>query len=503
MLPVLSVDKIRNWDSFTIENEPISSIDLMERASNVFCKWFLENKAPGLDKILLIASKGNNGGDGLAVARLLIDRALDVDIFVADIQMNSTKDFEVNLQKLLEKRIEVKYIQKGNAFPEFGNFDIIIDAIFGSGLERPIIGYWAELVNSVNDSGKTIYSIDIPSGIYADKVVDGAAIKCDHCLSFESPKLGMLLPDNSEFIKNWNYKSIELNKKYLEIIKKDTFYIEKQDVKALIKQRNRFGHKGNFGHGLIIGGSKGMIGAVVLSAKACLRTGAGLVTSLLPDVGYHVIQSAVPEAIAITGYGEDFLSESPDISRFSAVGIGTGIDDNKITARFLKEIVPKLKVPVVFDADALNIMSENKDILDSIPKQSILTPHPGEFSRLFGNALNGFERIKLLRQKAIEYQFYIILKGRYTAIATPEGNVYFNSSGNVGMATAGSGDVLTGIITSLLAQGYSQYDACIVGIYIHGLAGEIASGIQGLNSLIASDIIENIGSAYKHLVGVG
>lgn len=503
MLPVLSVDKIRNWDSFTIENEPISSIDLMERASNVFCKWFLENKAPGLDKILLIASKGNNGGDGLAVARLLIDRALDVDIFVADIQMNSTKDFEVNLQKLLEKRIEVKYIQKGNAFPEFGNFDIIIDAIFGSGLERPITGYWAELVNSVNDSGKTIYSIDIPSGIYADKVVDGAAIKCDHCLSFESPKLGMLLPDNSGFIKNWNYKSIELNKKYLETIKKDTFYIEKQDIKALIKPRNRFGHKGNFGHGLIIGGSKGMIGAVVLSAKACLRTGAGLVTALLPDVGYHVIQSAVPEAIAITGYGEDFLSESPDISRFSAVGIGTGIGNNKITARFLKEIVPKLKVPVVFDADALNIMSENKDILDSIPKQSILTPHPGEFSRLFGNAINGFERIKLLRQKAIEYQFYIILKGRYTAIATPEGNVYFNSSGNVGMATAGSGDVLTGIITSLLAQGYSQYDACIAGVFMHGLSGEIASGIQGLNSLIASDIIENIGSAYKHLVGVG
>jgi NAD(P)H-hydrate epimerase len=503
MLPVLSADKIRNWDSFTIENEPISSIDLMERASNVFCKWFLENKASGLDKILLIASKGNNGGDGLAVARLLIDRALDVDIFVADIQMNSTSDFEINLQKLLEKRIDVKYIQKGNAFPEFGSFDIIIDAIFGSGLERPITGYWATFVNAVNNSGKIIYSIDIPSGIYSDKAVDGAAVKCDHCLSFESPKLGMLLPDNSEYIKNWNYKTIGLKKEYLDTIHKDTFYIEKQDVKALIKPRNRFGHKGNFGHGLLIGGSKGMIGAVVLSSKACLRTGAGLVTALLPDIGYPIIQSAVPEAIAIIGYGEEFLSESPDISRFSAVGIGTGISNNKITARFLKEIIPKLKVPVVFDADALNILSENKDILDSIPKQSILTPHLGEFSRLFGNALNGFERIKLLRQKAIEYQFYIILKGRYTAIATPEGNVYFNSSGNVGMATAGSGDVLTGIITSLLAQGYFQFEACIAGVYIHGLAGEIASGIQGLNSLIASDIIENIGSAYEHLVGVG
>ncbi len=502
MQPVLSVENIRNWDSFTIENEPISSIDLMERASNVFCKWFLENKISGLDKILIIASKGNNGGDGLAVARLLIDRALDVDILVADIQLNSTNDFEVNLKRLLEKRIEVNYLQKGNSFPGFENYDIIIDAIFGSGLERPITGYWADLVNAVNDSGKTIYSIDIPSGIYADKVVDGAAIKCDHCLSFESPKLGMVLPDNSEYIKNWNYKSIDLKKEYLQTIEKDTFYIEKQDVKPLIKPRNRFGHKGNFGHGLIIGGSKGMIGSVVLASKSCLRTGAGLVTALLPDVGYLIIQSAVPESIAITGYGEEFLSESPDISRFSAVGIGTGIGNNKITSRFLKEIIPKLKVPVVFDADAINILSENIDILESIPKRSILTPHPGEFSRLFGNTLNGFERIKLLRQKAIEYQFYIVLKGRYTAIATPEGIVYFNSSGNVGMATAGSGDVLTGIITSLLAQSYSQFDACIAGVYIHGLAGEIASGIHGLNSLIASDIIENIGSAFKHLVGV-
>lgn len=218
MQPVLSVENIRNWDSFTIENEPISSIDLMERASNVFCKWFLENKISGLDKILVIASKGNNGGDGLAVARLLIDRALDVDILVADIQLNSTNDFEVNLQRLLEKRIEVNYLQKGNSFPGFENYDIIIDAIFGSGLERPITGYWADFVKAVNDSGKTIYSIDIPSGIYADKVVDGAAIKCDHCMSFESPKLGMLLPDNSEYIKNWNYKSIDLTNEYLQTI---------------------------------------------------------------------------------------------------------------------------------------------------------------------------------------------------------------------------------------------------------------------------------------------
>jgi ADP-dependent NAD(P)H-hydrate dehydratase / NAD(P)H-hydrate epimerase len=502
MQSILSVDKIRDWDKYTIEKEPISSIDLMERASNVFVRWLIENRTHSDNQILVIASKGNNGGDGLAVARLLIDRAFDVDILVADIQIKSTPDFDTNLKRLTEKRIKIEYIQKNVKIPSFEKYSIIIDALFGSGLERPITGYWAEFVKALNNSGKSIYSIDIPSGMYADKPADGEVVKCDHCLSFEAPKLGMLVPDNAELIKNWVYKSIGLHSEYLNLIDSDTFYIEKNDIKHRIKHRNRFDHKGNFGHALIAGGSKGMAGAPVLASRACLRTGAGLVSALVPDIGYSIIQTAAPEIIALSGYGDDFLTAVPEVNRFSSVGIGPGMGTNEMTIRFLEDFLNIVKVPVVIDADALNIISLKKDLIRKIPKKSILTPHPGEFSRLFGASVNGFERLKLLKEKAKELDLYIILKGRYTAIASPESILYFNSSGNAGMATAGSGDVLTGMITSLLAQGYSPLDSCLIGVYLHGIAGEIGTSHTGMSSLIASDITDNIGNAYKNLVGM-
>ena len=502
MQTILPVGKIRDWDRFTIENEPIKSIDLMERASNVFVRWLIENKTHSDNKILVLASKGNNGGDGLAVARLLIDRAFDVDIMVADIQIKNSPDFETNRKRLIEKQIKIEYIQKNTAIPSFQKYSLIIDALFGSGLERPINGFWAQLVKTVNNSGKRIYSIDLPSGMYADKPVDGEVIKCDHCLSFEAPKLGMLLPDNSEHIEKWVYKSIGLQSGYLSTIDSDTFFIEKKDIKHRIKHRNRFDHKGNFGHALIAGGSKGMIGAPVLASKACLRTGAGLATALIPDIGYNIIQTTVPEVITLSGFGDDFLSAVPDINRFSAIGIGPGMGINEMTNKFLSDFLNVVKVPIVIDADALNILASRKDLMDKIPKKSVLTPHPGEFSRMFGASINGFERLKLLREKAKELDLYIILKGRYTAIASPESIVYFNSSGNAGMATAGSGDVLTGMITSLLAQGYSSLDSCLIGVYLHGIAGEIGASHTGLNSLIASDITDNIGNAYKNLIGM-
>ncbi|MBK7094149.1 MAG: NAD(P)H-hydrate dehydratase [Saprospiraceae bacterium] len=502
MQTILSVDKIRDWDKYTIEKEPISSIDLMERASNVFVRWLIEPRTHSDNQILVIASKGNNGGDGLAVARLLIDRAYDVDILVADIQINSTPDFDTYLKRLTEKRIKIEYIQKNVKIPSFEKYSIIIDALFGSGLERPITGYWADFVKALNNSGKSIYSIDIPSGMYADKPADGEVVKCDHCLSFEAPKLGMLVPDNAELIRNWVYKSIGLHSEYLNLIESDTFYIEKNDIKHRIRHRNRFDHKGNFGHALIAGGSKGMAGAPVLAARACLRTGAGLVSALVPDIGYGIIQTAAPEIIALSGFGDEFLTAVPEVNRFSSVGIGPGMGTNEMTVRFVEDFLNTVKVPVVIDADALNIISLKKDLIRKIPKKSILTPHPGEFSRLFGASLNGFERLKLLKEKAKELDLYIILKGRYTAIASPESILYFNSSGNAGMATAGSGDVLTGMITSLLAQGYTPLDSCLIGVYLHGLAGEIGTSHMGMSSLIASDIIDNIGNAYKNLVGM-
>jgi len=502
MHAVLPVEKIREWDIYTISNEPISSIDLMERASRVFACWLINRRLVEEGKILVVASKGNNGGDGLAVARILTEKFYDVEVLIADIQSKESPDFEINLNRLDAKRIKHRYLKSGDQLPVLENYTLIIDAMFGSGLEKPVRGYWAQLIDHINNSAKTVVSIDIPSGMYADKPSDGAAIRCDNCLSFESPKLAMLMHDNDSNISNWSFESIGLKREYLKTISPDTYYIEKQDIKELLKPRNRFGHKGNYGHALITGGCKGMMGASILAAKSCLRTGAGLVTALIPDTGYSILQTAIPEVMVISDCGVDHLSVVPDISRFSAIGIGTGMGVNEMTSGFLEEFLSVVKAPVVLDADALNIIAQNEALKGKIPEGSVLTPHPGEFDRLFGKSESGFERLNILREKAKELQLYIVLKGRHTAIATPKGTVYFNSTGNSGMATAGSGDVLTGMITSLLAQGYEPLDACLTGVFVHGIAGDIGAGIHGLRSLIAGDIIDNIGNAFKNMAGV-
>lgn len=498
MHPLLPVNEIRDWDSYTIKNEPINSIDLMERASLAFSNWFILNNSEEYPKILVIASKGNNGGDGLAIARILHEKVFDIDILIADIQPKESRDFAINHKRLEEKRIESRFLVKDDDFPDFNQFDIIIDALFGSGISRPISGYWEELVEKINKSNAKIYSVDIPSGMYSNKPNDGITIEADFCFTFEVPKLGMLLADNSKIIKNWSFKSIGLKPDYLSTISLDTFYTDRTDIIKLLKPRNKFDHKGKYGHSLIVGGQKGMIGAAVLAAKSCLKTGSGLVTALIPDTGNDIVQISIPEVMTISGYGDKYLTAVPAINKYSSIGVGIGMGKNKKTKLFLEELLKTVKAPIVIDADALNIISENKELLNIIPKISILTPHPGEFARLFGPTINGFERIKLLRKSAKNLKVYIILKGAYTAIASPTGIVYFNSTGNPGMATAGSGDVLTGIITSLLGQGYTSLDSCLIGTFLHGLAGDIAAEKHNKNNIIASDIIDNIGEAYNH-----
>ncbi len=499
MLPILSSEEIRAWDAYTIKNEPILSIDLMERASNVFADWFIEKYDGRNPKILIIASKGNNGGDGLAVARILTENAFDVEILIADIQAKSSKDFNINLKRLKDKRIEFEYLADDDIMPNFNKYDIIIDAIFGSGLSRPITGYWAKVIDNINHSHSKVFSIDIPSGMYADKITDGIAIKADDCMTFEVPKTSMLLSDNNHIIKNWSSKSIGLKKDFLQEIKPKSFYIKKQDIKNLLRPRNKFDHKGKYGHSLIIGGKKGMIGAAVLASKSCLRTGSGLVTALIPDCGYNIMQISAPEVMTITGFGDEFISALPNTNKYNTIGIGVGLGTNPKTVEVLEEILKMHFGSLVIDADALNILAENKNLLNNLPVNTIITPHPGEFARLFGPTKNSFERIELQRQKAKELNIFIILKGAYTSIASPKGKLYFNSTGNPGMATAGSGDVLTGILTSLLSQGYNSFEASIMGVFLHGLAGDIAATKSGFNALIAGDIIDNIGVAFKKI----
>ena len=282
-------------------------------------------------------------------------------------------------------------------------------------------------------------------------------------------------------------------------IKIHFFSVEKTDITPLVPVRNPFAHKGNFGHALLIAGSRGKTGAAVLAAKACLRSGAGLLTVHIPACGEIILQTTIPEAMIEIDESHDFITGLNITSKYNAIGIGPGIGCNEKTAAVLHRLFDDANQPMVLDADAINLIAQDKQLQQKLPENSILTPHAGEFDRLAGNSENACERLQKACQWAVEHKSYIVLKGANTAICTPNKECYFNPTGNPGMATAGSGDVLTGIILGLLAQSYSPLNAALVGTFLHGLAGDLAANLKSQESLIASDIIENLGAGFKKI----
>ncbi|MES1217042.1 MAG: NAD(P)H-hydrate dehydratase, partial [Bacteroidota bacterium] len=446
--------------------------------------------------------KGNNGGDGLAIARLLAQRKFTVRIFILEFGQKGTDDFQTNLARLHEyPEVDIRFIQSEEHFHEFDKEEIIIDALFGSGLNRGLEGLTAKLVTYINNSGCQIISIDIPSGLFVDKSSKGnTVIKADHSLSFQCYKPAFLVAENSNCIGLVHILDIGLHPDYYFSANSKYELVDEAIIGNIYKPRDQFAHKGNFGHALLAVGSYGKIGAAILSARACLRSGVGLLSCHIPKCGYEIIQITVPEAMLLTDFNSSFITKiGDDLTKYDTVGIGPGIGTASETKMFLKDIFTSYKKPLVLDADALNCIALQKDLLASIPPGSILTPHPKEFGRLFGEAANDFERLDIALQKAKELNVIIALKGHHTFIATPASVGFFNSTGNAGMATAGSGDVLTGVITGLLAQGYNSVDAAILGVYLHGLAGDIAAKKYSHEAMVAGDIVENIGEAFKHV----
>ncbi len=500
-MKLFSADEIRKWDQYTIEHEPIASIDLMERAAGKCADWLERNNYT--DKPFhIFCGKGNNGGDGLAIARMLAERDLQVSVHILEFGHRGTDDFQTNLARLHQyPNITIRFIQTEENFQELTANDIVIDALFGSGLNRGLEGVTAALVNHINKSGCTVISIDVPSGLFCDHSSKGqVVIKADHTLTFQCYKLALLMAENSELIGEVHVLDIGLHPDFYQNVVSDYELTDQSLIHSIYKPRNRFSHKGTFGHTLIIAGSYGKIGAAVLTSKACLRSGVGLVTCHIPKCGYEILQTALPEAMVMTDFNSSFNTKiEDDLSKYDAIGIGPGIGTASETKIMLQEVLSKSNYPVVLDADALNILSLQKDLLKFVPKNSILTPHPKEFQRLFGETADDFERMQLALQKATELNTVIVLKGHHTLIATPDGKAFFNSTGNAGMATGGSGDVLTGILTALLAQGYSSTDAAIFGVYIHGLAGDIAAEKLSQEAMIAGDIIDNLSEAFTHL----
>lgn len=497
-MKIFTAEQIRNWDAYTIANEPITSVNLMERAAAACYEWI--NKYYSNVGFKIFCGKGNNGGDGLAIARMLLQNGKKVTVYILEFGHKGTDDFQINLQRLHELTADIHFIQSPQYFPVINKNDVVIDAILGTGLNKPLEGFTAELARYINRSPATVIAIDIPSGMFADKSCkDDVTIHAHHTLSFQQYKLCFLLPENEERVGNVYILDIGLHKQYYE--KESSLFelVQKQLVKQIYKPRKKFAHKGNYGHAALITGSEGLMGAATLCATACMRSGVGKLTCYIPECGYEIMQVAVPEAMSKISGSNNCIENFEPVAEHEAIGIGPGIGLYPSNIKLIEKVFSATPSPIVVDADALNILSSHPQLLSKLPSHSILTPHPKEFERLFGYTTNDAERLQLALNKSKQYNCFIVLKGHYTFIACPDGKGYFNSTGNAGMATGGSGDVLTGILVGLLAQGYTSLEASIMGVYLHGLAGDIAASKLSQEAMIAGDITANLGEAFLQL----
>ena len=489
-MKIFSVAQIKKWDDYTISNEPISSIHLMERAASTCFTW-LQTYFKKKHCYTIFCGTGNNGGDGLAIARMLLLAGNSVKVYILEGEKKS-ENYSVNLKKIYSISNNIQFINDiSTSTIEIEG--LIIDALLGSGLNRPLNGKITQLVQLINQSENTIISIDIPTGLLADEATTGdTIIRADHTITFQSIKLAFVMSENNQFIGRIHILDIGLHPQFYSDTSPVYQLIDQNEISLIYKPRNQISHKYNFGHALLYAGSKNMMGAALLCAKACLRSGAGLVTLHTEEISQSIVQITLPEAITSTENNIALLS-----LKKSAIGIGPGLAISSENKELLITLLDTVTIPQVIDATALHLLSTETSILSKPFKiPIILTPHSGEFEKLFGKTSNDFEKTALAIQKSIELNCYIILKGHHSLVACSDGTAYFNSTGNAGMATAGSGDVLTGILTGLLAQGYSPKNACLLGVYLHGLAGDIAAKKISQESMIASDIIDAIGEAF-------
>ena len=495
-MKLFSVSQVKAWDQYTIRHEPVSSIDLMERAAGACYRWIKQNYDTRTS-FTVFCGRGNNGGDGLAIARMLVQDHYKVVVYVVG-ENRGSADFEKNFERLSDITNEVYAINNATELPYIKGHTVI-DAIFGTGLNKNPGGIHAAVIRLVNRDAGEIISVDIPSGMFADKYSGhDSVINSNFTLTFQTKKLAFLMAENAPHTGKVVTLNIGLSGQFVDKEKAAFEIIDENLVRSIYKPRKEFSHKGNFGYACLLAGSYGMMGAAVLSAEACLRSGAGKLNCFIPKSGYNIMQQAVPEAMC-TVFGKRSLKEVSGFQSFDAIGVGPGIGREAGHKKLLTTLFKSYDKPLVIDADALNILAKNQSLLKKIPAGSILTPHPKEFERLFGKPLNDFDLMRLALAKAKMYDVLVIVKGHYTFIATPNGKGYFNANGNAGMATAGSGDVLTGIITGLLAQKYTPLEAALLGPYLHGLAGDIAADTLSPEAMLASDITANLGAAYREI----
>ena len=502
-MKIFTSAQIHELDRYTIENEPISSLNLMERAARTLTQAIV-NVWSVSTPVFVFAGPGNNGGDALAVARMLAEKNYQVQVYLFNISGKLSPDCTANKKRAEECKSISKFVEVTQEFdpPVLEEGSLVVDGLFGSGLSKPLAGGFSSLVKYINASSAQVVSIDVPSGLMTEDNsfnVRANIIRATMTLTLQQPKLSFLFPENQVFIGKLRVLDIRLSQEGIDKTKTPYTIVEETDVRSRMIGRTPFAHKGQMGHALLIAGSYCMAGAAILASKACMRSGVGKCTVYSPKRNIPILQTALPEAIVWGGNEDTIFAETIDTDEFQAMGIGSGLGQSEQTAIALISQLRRTQCPMVIDADAINILANHRAWVQQLPKGVILTPHPKEFDRLEGHSADSYERLTKACKLAERLQGYIILKGHHTAICCPDGQVMFNSTGNAGMATAGSGDVLTGIITGLLARGYSCEDACLVGVYLHGLAGDLAVQDLGEESLLAGDIIKYLPAAFKRL----
>ncbi len=490
-MKILSPEQIKSADEFTIKHLPISSFNLTEQAASV-CSDFISNKFPKLDKIIIVCGKGNNGGDGLAIARILSYKNYNIEVFLLDYTKNSSVDFNENLQRYKGK---INYIGSINDFKTVAtNNTLIIDAILGNGLNRPIDGLIKEIISHLNLMIGIKLAIDIPTGLFASSKneITQETFKANITLTFQAPKLNFLMKENYPIVGDFEILDIGWHPEADKNLDTNYYYTTKSDILSFYKKREKFVSKFDFGHALIIAGSYGKIGAALITTKACLRSGAGLTTTYSPECAYSILQSQAPEAMCISDSNSKYISESPIINHYNAIALGSGIGLNNKTKEVVLEIIQQANCPLVIDADALNILAENKTNLQLLKPNTILTPHTKEFERLTKPTVNDFDKLQLAIEFAKTYKIILVLKGVYTAVINSDGQVHFNSTGNSALSKGGSGDMLTGIIVANLAKGYQPISAAKISVYFHGLTAELCIKKQNSESVTTTDLIEEL-----------
>ena len=496
-MKILNAIQLKGADVYTINHLPISSINLMEIAANKITQQLLSD-FPQQHSFHIFCGAGNNGGDGLAIARLLVEEGKKVFVYLLK-SSHYRDDNATNLERL-KGFVSLKLIHLGdeNQIPLLGNDDLIIDAIMGSGLNKPLSGFIEQVVFKLNNFTAIKIAVDVPTGLFCNQKSDGLVFRADRTYTLHCPKLAFMMPENDKYIGEWKVLDIGLLNVEIENEPNSNFYLTEKIIKSLYKSRIKFGHKGTFGHGLLIAGSKGKMGAAVLSAKAAMRSGIGLLTTHVPSCGLDIMQIGLNESMVSVSKSTDYISDLPiSFLDYSVIAIGPGLGKAVESSFVIKNLLQQYNKYIVLDADALNILSENKEWFSHLNDKIILTPHLGEFRRLVGEWKDDFEKIELQRTFSVKNNCVLVLKGAHTSVSLPNGDIYFNSTGNNGMATGGSGDVLTGIILGLLSCGYLSSDAAIFGVYLHGLAGDLAENTLSKEAMIASDIIQNLGNAFK------